>query len=298
VQSLATASGASWKSGQAGSAITLGECKTVSALLHTFLVGTEQSKIRSHGVPPKPAELKPFGEYEIVNPARHMKWLTNQIITANRQEAGDSANPVSDPEANSYNYLVEMDHSNLAMEISVNALAAAMGVQGSELNNFAGYKLLRYCANLTHGVNEQIRKNAEQAQTHDIKHRLFPTALSWKRQYRTVSCKGNSDNHPSMQPPWSSKKPLEPRAVSRGKKRKHYPCIMFGETCTGCANGSWRQVPPPQPDVEPSDSNETRITLARKRFKRQEWLRRAMWQENCQKEEMCICGKHLPLVPV
>jgi len=248
LENLATASGASWKNVSAGA---LRECKTVSSLLNAFLVGTERTKKRSCGTPPKPSKLKPFREYEIMNPARQLKQLTNRTSdaggTANRLlnkdepplqlETDDSQDSAPDSEPNMGNCLVQMKHSNLAMEISVSALAAAMEVEGSELTSFAGYRLLKYRANLTHGVNEQVRKNAEQAQTQDIKGRLFPTALYRKRQYRTGSEGGNSDNASSTGSSEKSKKSKKPCAhkasVGKQTKKKHYSCIMFGGTCTG-----------------------------------------------------------------
>jgi len=177
-----------------GSADTLGECKTVSAFLHAFLVGTEQSKKQSCGAPPKPSELKPFSEHEIVNPARQIKQLTNRTgdagVTASSQQNEDESplqiqsedcpDSASDSEACNSNYLVQLEHSDLAMEISVISLASAMGVDGSELSNFVGYRMLKYRASLTHGANEQVRKNAELSLTQDIKCRLFPTALYWQ----------------------------------------------------------------------------------------------------------------------
>lgn len=81
------------------------------------------------------------------------------------------------------------------------------------------------------------------------------------------------------------------------QKRRHYRCCMWGGQCSG-SGGQWKRVPPPQRNVRPEDSEATRVTLGRKGFLRQEWLRRACWNENYRTTDLRIGCKHLPLVQV
>ena len=92
--------------------------------------------------------------------------------------------------------------------------------------------------------------------------------------------------------PPQQKRPPTTKVVKAKKKRQHYKCCMRGGLCEGSSDGKWTRVPPFPEAVEPGDSEATRITKGKKRFRRQEWLRRASRDENEQTKGLRVCSKH------
>jgi len=290
LNSLAVASGAVWKQDTVGYS-GLASCNTVSLLLQQFLVGTERRKSRSHGVPPKPAETKPFRDYCIVNPAKIMQQRTvaqigmpapAETAPAPAESATEVVEPTGEP------------IDNGAMQCTIDALAKVLGASASDLDGFAGYKLLRYRYDLLPGMTVEMKSLLEKAACHNIETILLPATSMRKRNYHqsAESALAQMADTATTTATTTVVAPCRKKTIAV-KVKRHFKCIMHGGRCPGSTVPlGWRRVPPLQPAVSPSDSNTTRETKARKRFCRMEVLRRAGQNENSTSDGWRICPRH------
>jgi len=239
---LVTASGSAWKQGYG--VASLEGSASVSSFLNAFSVGTERSKT-NRAVPPVASELRPFRQYQFVNPSAAMKQRISPKPTPSTD--GVSSNPK----------LPMLEHSNVEMHCAVEALAKVMGREVTELDYFAGYQLLktRSVLDSSHSVN--VRQALEVTAQNKMSEKVFAPNQKRQRQYNTLKRKRMALESEPILPEQETADYCSEKPSSNLTIRNQRGCCMQNHHCAGDGQiTGWKRVPPIQPPVNSLDSDQ------------------------------------------